>query len=97
VELQQVEILVVNERKLADEGVHSTDATVDKAARALGNLIMDVAGSKHGTPTIAQFRFVEASLNPVLAFGQFAVYCRVHSKSLMASGFGKITVFSNPG
>jgi hypothetical protein len=74
---------------MADEGVRSTDAAVGNAARALGNLIVDVTGGKHGAPTIAQVGRVEASFNPALAVGQFAVYSRVHSKSLLASGFAK--------
>src|SRR5437016_6099750 len=86
-DLEQVQIVVdgVHEPKLAGEGVHGTDAAVDNAARALGNLIVDVTGGKHGTPTIAQVAFVEASFKPALAVGQFAVYSRVHSKSILAS------------
>jgi hypothetical protein len=38
------------------------------------------------SPTIARVGFVEASFNAALAVGQLAVYSRVHSKSLLASG-----------
>jgi hypothetical protein len=62
---------------------------VDNAARAFGNLIVDVTGRKHGTPTIAQVGLIEASFKPALAVGHLAVYSRVHSKSLLASGFAK--------
>jgi hypothetical protein len=80
-DLEHMKIFIdsVYEPNSADESVQGTDAAMDNAVRALGNLIVDVAGGKYGMPTITQVCFVEASPNPALAVAQFAVYSRLHS------------------
>ena len=50
VDLQQLQALVegVDEAEPAREGVEEADAAAGNAARALGDFVMDVAGSHHG-------------------------------------------------
>jgi hypothetical protein len=77
--------------------MHGSDAAVGEPTIALGNVMMDVAGCEHWFGATGELGLVQAPGNPALAVGKFAVYSRVHSKSLLASGFGEFYYLSNPG
>src|SRR5262249_57470094 len=76
----------LNQAYLVGEGVDRADATDGHTARALADLIVNVAGGHHGFGTAAEVRLVQTSLDATLAVGQFLSYDLVHSKSLHASG-----------
>src|SRR5438105_14255985 len=67
--------------------MHGTDPAIGHTADAPGNLVIYVAGGEHGALTTAVVGFIQPSLDPPLAIGQFSSYARFHSKALRASGF----------
>src|SRR5438270_3633938 len=67
--------------------MHGTDPAIGHTADAPGNLVIYVAGGEHGALTTAVVGFIQPSLDPRLAIGQFSSYARFHSKALRASGF----------
>src|SRR6266446_8983927 len=91
VEFQQRHAVVdgVNQPQAPDQRMDGSDPTHVDAARALGDLIMDVACSEHGLIATAQVKPIKAPLDGPLALSQFLVYAGVHSKSLLAVGVWK--------
>ncbi len=75
----------------SDQRMDGSDPTHVDAARALGNLIMDVAGGEHGLVATPQVKPIDALLDGPLAVSQLLVYAGVHSKSLLAAGARKAT------
>src|SRR5207253_10971620 len=91
VEFQQRHAVVdgVNQPQAPDQRMDGSYSTHVDAARALGNLIMDVAGGEHGLIATPQVKPIDAPLDGPLAVSQLLVYAGVHSKSLLAVGVRK--------
>ena len=51
----------LREAELAGEGMDSANATVGNTVGAIGNIIVDVVGGKHGLATTAEVCLVKAS------------------------------------
>src|SRR5262249_35899306 len=86
VELEQVQATGdgLDEAQLACQGVQGGDAGAAEAAGAVGDLVMNSAGRKHGTAAVGDVGFVKAAREAALAVGQLLAYLGFHSKSLWA-------------
>jgi hypothetical protein len=83
-QLEQLQPAVdgLGQAELTHQEVHGPDAAVADATAAVADLLVDVAGRKHGLGAAAQVTLVQAFLHPLLATGQLVAYSGVHSKSL---------------
>jgi hypothetical protein len=73
VDFQQVQALVdgFDQSALLGERVEGADAADGDAARAFGNLLMDVAGGHNRSGTTAEVGFIQTALDAALAVSQF--------------------------
>ncbi len=74
-DLEQVQAFVdgVDQADLPGQNVDSADAAVGQAARAVGDLIVDVAGRELRSVAIPELGLVQAAVDAALAVGEFAV------------------------
>jgi hypothetical protein len=82
----------IDEADAAGQQVDGADAAVDDAAAALANVIMDVTCREHRSAAVPDLGFVEAAADTALAVGQLPSYSSFHSKSLLASGVGGVSL-----
>jgi hypothetical protein len=83
-DLEQVQLFVdgIGEANAPRQKMDGADAAVSQAARAVSDLVLDVAGSEHRLVQVAELLFIESAFNSALAVGQLLVYLGIHSKSL---------------
>ncbi len=87
VELEQVQAAVegVDETHPARQGVDHTDTAAGDAAGAVGDVIVEVPGGKHGSLASGAVGLVGAALAAALAAGQLLTYLGFHWKASRAT------------
>ena len=95
---EQVQFLVdgVDEADPSREQMEGPDAAMRHAVDAVGDLVVDVGGSKHRPIGVAEPLFIESAFDSALAVGQLLVYLGVHSKSLSDGGDGCLLQHQTP-
>jgi hypothetical protein len=84
----QVLIDVIDEADALSEQMKRADAAVGDAARAVGDVIVDIGRGEGGPVGVAEPLLVESAFDSALAVGELLGYLGVHSKSLSAGGDG---------